>query len=81
MKKLVLLSITALIMTACARGRSGSDGTNGANGVDGSGCSVEQTETGAVIVCADGTSAVVTNGADGHECRLTVHHSRKKDRD
>jgi hypothetical protein len=46
-------------------GHDGSNGNAGANGNDGSSCSVNQTETGAIISCTDGTGAVIMNGKDG----------------
>ncbi len=42
---------------------------NGINGLNGSSCSATQLETGAAIICSDGTSAVITNGQDGTDGR------------
>lgn len=41
------------------------DGAPGESGIDGTSCSVQQTLTGATISCEDGTTATLTNGADG----------------
>lgn len=80
----VLVSVCALPITSCLRGRkgdSGSPGSQGAQGVagkDGSagaGCQVSQIPVGdsvlprggAVVICEDGTSAVISNGAQGEQ--------------
>ena len=42
-------------------------GPQGPAGADGSSCSVNQLETGAVILCEDGTSSFITNGEDGED--------------
>lgn len=36
------------------------------NGAPGGSCAVSQVDTGALITCADGTVALVTNGSDGN---------------
>ncbi|WP_157069389.1 RCC1 domain-containing protein [Sandaracinus amylolyticus] len=38
-----------------------------------SGCTVEETEAGAVVTCDDGTSVTVPRGVDGSGCTLTDH--------
>lgn len=38
-------------------------------GASGSSCSTQQTETGALIVCEDGTSAIINNGTNGVDGR------------
>jgi hypothetical protein len=78
MKK--LLGILVLAALGCADdgrnglngadGAAGQDGSQGIAGDNGSGCSVTQTKSGAIITCADGSTAVILNGKDckkGHE--------------
>lgn len=43
----------------------GERGIPGINGVNGKSCTVTQTDTGALITCEDGTSAIITNGTNG----------------
>ena len=62
MIKLILLIGAILNLTACHRRVTGPMGPKGA---DGSSCSVNQTLTGAIISCTDGTTAVLLNGQDG----------------
>lgn len=55
-------------------GRNGQDGVGqrgpaGSSGTPGGSCSVEQTDTGADIVCDDGRTATITNGGSGNGCR------------
>lgn len=67
--------IVALFCTSCMRGPQGARGIPGKsgesfvsvpeNGMDGSSCSTYPTETGAVIVCEDGTTSEIFNGSDG----------------
>lgn len=68
----VLAIALGLVVTGCSvkqgpagpRGLAGKNG-QGLSGKHGSSCTVEQTANGAVILCEDGTSAVIVNGTDG----------------
>lgn len=52
--------VVALIaLTGCSKPKDGSNGINGAN------CRVESIPNGAIILCPDGTSKIVSNGQDG----------------
>ena len=42
-------------------GTNGLDGEDGENGADGSSCSVQEIESGLIVSCTDGTSAVLAN--------------------
>jgi len=73
MKNLLLLSLSILALSACAK--KGDRGFNGSDGKDGSSCSVAQASNGAVITCQDGTSTLIlngTNGADGQNAPPTA---------
>lgn len=65
MKSTVVLIATLLLTTACSN-RIFRDGKDGSPGTPGSSCSVSQLpdESGALILCEDGTSAVVSDGED-----------------
>lgn len=53
------------------------DGKDGLNGINGKSCTTSQTETGAVIACEDGTSAVIRNGTDSYiELRCNENRNR-----
>lgn len=56
MKKLLIIG---LLLAACARSGRTYIGTAGSS------CSVYPTETGAIIACTDGTTAVISNGTNG----------------
>jgi hypothetical protein len=60
MKYLFLLT---LFLAACA----GPSGHNGQAGSPGGSCTVTQAANGVVISCADGSNAVIYNGADGKD--------------
>lgn len=73
--KYVMMILMFLVLSSCTQmvhefaipspDMVGPQGPVGASGVDGKSCSVAQTETGALLTCTDGTSAVITNGLDG----------------
>lgn len=48
-------------------GATGAAGSAGSNGASGSNCTVTQNDDGATISCTDGTSATITDGANGHD--------------
>lgn len=57
---------TVILLSGCTyKGRTGDRGPAGVSGIDGESCTVEQEANGSVIMCPDGTSAVVLNGQDG----------------
>lgn len=60
--RILILSLLLLFIIGtfgCARPVSGIDGTNGTS------CSVESATNGALILCTDGTSSLITNGSNG----------------
>lgn len=57
----LILVAAVLVLSACAP----KDGKDGGRGRDGSGCSVQQAMNGAIVICTDGTSALITNGVNG----------------
>lgn len=78
------LLMSFLLLAACAPrqgsqgapGRPGTPGQPGPVGAPGSSCSVVSETYGALIVCSDGTSIEIHNGADGidgQDCTLTSH--------
>jgi len=71
-KFIILLFLSSLI--GCGRevirgpmGPQGPAGPKGDRGTDGNSCHVEQTSSGATILCDDGSSATITNGMPGAE--------------
>lgn len=63
-------------------GPSGNNGTNGNDGQDAAPCTVVDTESGAVILCPDGSSVEVFDGEDGEDGSsvVIVCHQHKKKR-
>lgn len=67
MRSAIMISLL-LLSTACGQpkqGPTGPAGVAGRNGVDGSSCSVQTSESGSLIQCADGTSSFIANGIAG----------------
>lgn len=60
--------------------KNGVDGHSvvGPKGADGKSCTVEQIETGAAILCQDGTSALINNGVDGKTPQLRCNENRNR---
>lgn len=56
------------------------NGSNGSDGKNGSSCTTTQIDTGAAITCTDGTSSVVTNGADGQNAYTELRCNTNKNR-
>lgn len=56
--KLIILLLSLLLISCADNGKNGKNGKNGAS------CSVESTVSGAIITCADGTTAIILNGED-----------------
>lgn len=54
-------------------GESGMEGSPGPAGEAGSSCSVTQTQTGAIVSCTNGTTAVILNGEDGEDAPPTAY--------
>lgn len=87
MNKPLALAVFVMIMTTgcgkneplcigdqCDKGTQGEPGKPGEPGAPGGNCSVASVSTGAVILCPDGSSAMVSNGKDGkdgHSCTVT----------
>lgn len=74
MKLSILITIASVLLCmSCAcrpgpqgeRGGLGAPGSAGPSGSAGSSCSVNIVPQGALILCTDGTSALIENGADG----------------
>jgi hypothetical protein len=58
-KKLLFLVIATGLLVACSGPEDGKNGKNGSS------CSVQQAANGAVVLCTDGTSAIISNGTNG----------------
>ncbi len=63
MNKFIALGVLALM--GCGERTATISGLAGGPGAPGSSCHVEQQLGGALLVCDDGTSAVINNGSDG----------------
>lgn len=58
------LLIAGLVLTGCMKDKQQADVT-AKDGANGTSCTTQQTNTGSKVVCTDGTSSNITNGANG----------------
>lgn len=72
-----ILFVVLFLLAGC-QGPSGTIGATGPNGPPGTGCTVQDTESGALIICDDGTSVELVDGSDGlpqpHKKTWSCHH-------